>query len=132
MSLLLRLKLSAFPTGIPTGCCFLFQQKIFCLENQMVSAIIKVALLFCILHNFCFVHNEAICFSDQNSDWISDAVLFSNKNSVRKSRWLQLIFKLLYFFVYFTSAHCSYLDIYISQNISLCKGDFEGQFQTSL
>ena len=30
------------------------------------------------------------------------------------------------------TAHCSYLDIYISQNIRLCKGDFEGQFQTSL
>ena len=29
-------------------------------------------------------------------------------------------------------SHCSYLDIYISQNIRLCKGDFEGQFQTSL
>ena len=26
----------------------------------------------------------------------------------------------------------SYLDIYISQNIWLCKGDFEGQFQTTL
>ena len=32
----------------------------------------------------------------------------------------------------FTGTHCSYLDIYISQNIRLCKGDFEGQFQTSL
>jgi hypothetical protein len=30
------------------------------------------------------------------------------------------------------NTHCSYLDIYISQNIRLCKGDFEGQFQTSL
>ena len=29
-------------------------------------------------------------------------------------------------------AHCSYLDIYISQNIRLCKGDFEGKFQTIL
>ena len=27
---------------------------------------------------------------------------------------------------------CSYLDIYISQNIRICKGDFEGQFQTIL
>ena len=27
-----------------------------------------------------------------------------------------------------TLTHCSYLDIYISQNIGLCKGDFEGQF----
>ena len=25
-------------------------------------------------------------------------------------------------------AHCSYLDIYISQNIRLCKDEFEGQF----
>ena len=31
-----------------------------------------------------------------------------------------------------TSAHCSYLDIYISQNIRLCKGNFEGEFQTTL
>ena len=31
-----------------------------------------------------------------------------------------------------TFSHCSYLDIYISQNIRLCKGDFEGQFQTTL
>ena len=31
-----------------------------------------------------------------------------------------------------TTAHCSYLDIYISQNIRLCKGDFEGKFQTIL
>ena len=30
------------------------------------------------------------------------------------------------------TAHWSCLDIYISQNIRLCKGDFEGQFQTSL
>ena len=30
------------------------------------------------------------------------------------------------------SAHCSYLDIYISQKIRLCKGDFEGKFQTSV
>ena len=29
-------------------------------------------------------------------------------------------------------AHCSYLDIYISQKIRLCRGDLEGQFQTSL
>jgi hypothetical protein len=29
-------------------------------------------------------------------------------------------------------AHCVYLDIYISQNIRLCKGDFEGKFQTIL
>ena len=29
-------------------------------------------------------------------------------------------------------ARCSYLDIYISQNIRLYKGDFEGQFQTTL
>ena len=29
-------------------------------------------------------------------------------------------------------AHCSYLDIYISKNIRLCKGNFEGQFQTSI
>ena len=29
-------------------------------------------------------------------------------------------------------AHCRYLDIYISQNIRLCNGDFEGRFQTSL
>ena len=29
-------------------------------------------------------------------------------------------------------AHCSYLEIYISQKISLCKGDFEGKFQTSV
>ena len=28
--------------------------------------------------------------------------------------------------------HCSYLNIYISQNIRLCKGDFEGKFQTIL
>ena len=28
--------------------------------------------------------------------------------------------------------HCSYLDIYISQNIRLGKGDFEGKFQTIL
>ena len=28
--------------------------------------------------------------------------------------------------------HCSYLDIYISQNIRLCKGDFAGKFQTIL
>ena len=34
--------------------------------------------------------------------------------------------------VLLTKAHCSYLDIYISQNIRLCKGDFEGQFQTTL
>ena len=26
--------------------------------------------------------------------------------------------------------HCSYLDIYISQNIRFCKSDFEEQFQT--
>ena len=31
-----------------------------------------------------------------------------------------------------TLAHCSYLDVYISQNIRLCNGDFEGWFQTSL
>ena len=30
------------------------------------------------------------------------------------------------------TAHCSYLDIYISQNIRLCKCDFEGKFQTIL
>ena len=29
-------------------------------------------------------------------------------------------------------AHCSYLDIYISQKIRLCKGDFEGKFQFNL
>ena len=28
--------------------------------------------------------------------------------------------------------HCSYLDIYISQNIRLCKGDFDSQFQATL
>ena len=27
-----------------------------------------------------------------------------------------------------TAAHCSYLDIYISQNIRLCKCNFEGKF----
>jgi hypothetical protein len=32
----------------------------------------------------------------------------------------------------YTIAHCSYLDIYISQNITLCKSDFEGKFQTNL
>ena len=31
-----------------------------------------------------------------------------------------------------TTPHCSYLDIYISQNIRLCKGDFEGKYQTKL
>ena len=30
-----------------------------------------------------------------------------------------------------TGTHCSYLDIYISQKISLCNGDFEGKFQTN-
>jgi hypothetical protein len=30
------------------------------------------------------------------------------------------------------TAHCSYLDIYISQKIRLCKGDFEGKFQFNL
>ena len=34
--------------------------------------------------------------------------------------------------LFLTVPHCSNLDIYISQNIRLCKGDFEGQFQTSL
>ena len=29
-----------------------------------------------------------------------------------------------------TGAHCSYLDIYISQKIRLYKEDLEGQFQT--
>ena len=29
-------------------------------------------------------------------------------------------------------AHCSYLDIYISQNLKLCKGDFAGKFQIIL
>ena len=29
-------------------------------------------------------------------------------------------------------AHCSYLEIYISQKIRLCVVDFEGEFQTSL
>ena len=29
-------------------------------------------------------------------------------------------------------SHCSYLDIYISQNIRLCKGDIEGKFQAVL
>ena len=28
--------------------------------------------------------------------------------------------------------HCSYLNIYISQTIRLCKGDFEGKFQFNL
>ena len=28
--------------------------------------------------------------------------------------------------------HCGYLDIYISQKIRLCKGDFESKFQTSV
>ena len=36
------------------------------------------------------------------------------------------------FFTYVAKTHCSYLYIYISQNIRLCKGDFEGQFQTTL
>ena len=31
-----------------------------------------------------------------------------------------------------TSAHCSYLDIYISPNIRLWKGDFEGKFQSNI
>jgi hypothetical protein len=29
-------------------------------------------------------------------------------------------------------AHCSYLEIYISQKIRLCNGDFEGKFQASV
>ena len=29
------------------------------------------------------------------------------------------------------SSHCSYLNIYISQKIILCNGDFEGKFQNS-
>ena len=29
-------------------------------------------------------------------------------------------------------SHCSYLDIYISQNLKLCKGDFAGKFQIIL
>ena len=33
---------------------------------------------------------------------------------------------------FLTLVHCNYLGIYISQNIRLYKGDFEGQFQTSL
>ena len=36
------------------------------------------------------------------------------------------------FFISYDLAHCNYLDIHISQNIRLCKGDFEGQFQTTL
>ena len=28
--------------------------------------------------------------------------------------------------------HTTYLDIYISQKIRLCEGDFEGKFQTSI
>ena len=36
------------------------------------------------------------------------------------------------FGLFLTHPHCSYLDIYISQNIRLCKGDFEGKFQTIL
>ena len=32
----------------------------------------------------------------------------------------------------YTRAHCSYLDIYISQNLELCKGDFAGKFQIIL
>ena len=32
----------------------------------------------------------------------------------------------------FTCAHCSCLDIYISQNFRLCKCDFESQFQTTV
>ena len=30
------------------------------------------------------------------------------------------------------NTYCSYLNIYISQNIRLCKGDFEGKFKTIL
>jgi hypothetical protein len=33
---------------------------------------------------------------------------------------------------FYTQPHCSYLDIYISQNARLCKGDFEGKFQLIL
>ena len=34
--------------------------------------------------------------------------------------------------LYHLCTHCSYLDIYISQKIRLCKGDFEGKFQFNL
>ena len=33
---------------------------------------------------------------------------------------------------FWTNPHCSYLDIYISQKIRLCEGDFESKFQTSV
>ena len=32
----------------------------------------------------------------------------------------------------YSSPQCSYLDIYISRKIRLCKGDFEGKFQFNL
>ena len=39
-------------------------------------------------------------------------------------KWIQILMS--------TNTHCSYLDIYISQNIRLWKGDFEGKFQPNL
>ena len=55
-----------------------------------------------------------VCWGSLSSFWINQEVLTK----------AALITK--------TTAHCSYLDIYISQNIRLCKGDFEGKFQTIL
>ena len=48
------------------------------------------------------------------------------------SRQSVISFNVVFLLLEYTATHCSYLDIYISQNIRLCKGDFEGQLQTSL
>ena len=43
-----------------------------------------------------------------------------------------LVFSLIRFWILLRNAHCSHLNVYISQKIRLCVVNLEGQFQTSL
>ena len=55
-----------------------------------------------------------------------------NRTTKVFSDWSEFRTKENFIIIYHPYAHCSYLDIYISQNLELCKGDFAGKFQIIL
>ena len=61
---------------------------------------------------------------------ITELIIVGSKNLVSRNRILSTHDSTSFFL--YPIPHCSYLDIYISQNIRLCKGDFEGKFETIL
>ena len=71
------------------------------------------------------------------SKTVNNMKWMKNERMLEISREIQTMIQFIFLMPFCTTyicnmRHCSYLDNYISQNIRFCKGDFEGQFQTSL